>query len=376
MMLVSLISYIDRNTLALLAPTILRETGLSGEQYGFIISAFSIAYMVGNPVWGILLDRVGLRRGMTAAVSLWTLASAAHAFAGGLLSFGAARAMLGFGEGATFPGGLRTAVQTLPESSRSRGIAVAYSGGSLGAIVTPIIITPLAAVYGWRAAFEFTGLIGFAWIAVWLMVSRKIAAKQIVHVNVSALRPRVTNPKVWAFMAAYALGALPLAFVIYSAPLYLNKVRGVSQAGLGALLWIPPLGWEVGYFFWGWISDRFRRGGQVSFNSLFLLLMVLSLPLAMTARAGGLPLLMFGLFFAMFIAAGFVILSIAYATEVFSAAHSGLIAGLGAGSWSAVIAMVMPLFGRLFDQQRYDTAFGIAAIFPVSGYVLWRAFGR
>jgi ACS family hexuronate transporter-like MFS transporter len=177
-------------------------------------------------------------------------------------------------------------------------------------------------------------------------------------------------------MAAYALGALPLAFVIYSAPLYLNKVRGVSQAGLGALLWIPPLGWEVGYFFWGWISDRFRRGGQVSFNSLFLLLMVLSLPLAMTARAGALPLLMFGLFFAMFIAAGFVILSIAYATEVFSAAHSGLIAGLGAGSWSAVIALVMPVFGRLFDLQRYDTAFGIAAIFPVSGYVLWRAFGR
>jgi ACS family hexuronate transporter-like MFS transporter len=376
MMLVSLISYIDRNTLALLAPTILRETGLSGEQYGFIISAFSIAYMVGNPVWGLLLDRVGLRRGMTAAVSLWTLASAAHAFAGGLFSFGAARAMLGFGEGATFPGGLRTAVQTLPESSRSRGIAVAYSGGSLGAIVTPIIITPLAAAYGWRAAFEFTGLIGFAWIAVWLMVSRGKAAKPIVHVGVSALRPRVMNPKVWAFMAAYALGALPLAFVIYSAPLYLNKVRGVSQAGLGALLWIPPLGWEVGYFFWGWISDRFRRRGQVSFNSLFLLLMVLSLPLAMTARAGALPLLMFGLFFAMFIAAGFVILSIAYATEVFSAAYSGLIAGLGAGSWSAVIALVMPVFGRLFDLQRYDTAFGIAAIFPVSGYVLWRAFGR
>src|SRR3979409_518216 len=103
--------------------------------------------------------------------------------------------------------------------------------------------------------------------------------------------------------------------------------------------------------------------------------MVLSLPLAMTARAGALPLLMFGLFFAMFIAAGFVILSIAYATEGFSAAHSGLSAGLGAGSWSAVIALVMPVFGWLFDQQRYDAAFGIAAIFPISGYAFWRLFG-
>src|SRR5712675_484964 len=91
MLLVSLISYIDRNTLALLAPTILRETGLSGEQYGFIISAFSIAYMLANPVWGRILDRAGLRRGMTVAVSCWTLASVAHAFAGGLWSFAAAR---------------------------------------------------------------------------------------------------------------------------------------------------------------------------------------------------------------------------------------------------------------------------------------------
>src|SRR5436305_12886091 len=82
MLLVSLISYIDRNTLALLAPTILKETGLSVEQYGYIISAFSIAYMIGNPVWGVLLDRFGLRRGMAAAVAFWPVAPAAHAFAG------------------------------------------------------------------------------------------------------------------------------------------------------------------------------------------------------------------------------------------------------------------------------------------------------
>ena len=66
MMVVSTISYIDRNTLALLAPTILREAHLSNEQYGFIISAFSVAYMLGNPLWGYALDRIGVRAGMTA----------------------------------------------------------------------------------------------------------------------------------------------------------------------------------------------------------------------------------------------------------------------------------------------------------------------
>ena len=96
MMLVSVISYIDRNTLALLAPTILRETGLNAEQYGFMISAFSIAYMLGNPAWGLILDRVGVRRGMTVAVALWSFASMSHAFATGFRGFAAARAILGF----------------------------------------------------------------------------------------------------------------------------------------------------------------------------------------------------------------------------------------------------------------------------------------
>ncbi len=164
MLAASLISYIDRNTLALLAPTILAECGLSAEQYGWILSAFAVAYMAGNPLWGRWLDRHGVRRGMGLAVALWTAASAAHALLSSFAGFAAARALLGFGEGATFPGGLRTVVQTLPEGLRSRGAALAYSGGSLGAVLTPIVITPIFAARGWRAAFLFTGLIGALWL--------------------------------------------------------------------------------------------------------------------------------------------------------------------------------------------------------------------
>ena len=85
MMLVSVLSYIDRNTLALLAPTILKDTHMSVTEYGWVVSAYSVLFTIGNPLWGKILDSIGLRRGMSAAVSVWTLASAAHAWAGGFL---------------------------------------------------------------------------------------------------------------------------------------------------------------------------------------------------------------------------------------------------------------------------------------------------
>jgi ACS family hexuronate transporter-like MFS transporter len=366
MMLVSVISYLDRNTLALLAPTILAETRLSIEQYGLVVSAFSVAYMVGNPVWGRVLDRVGLRIGMMLAVSLWTLASAAHALAFTFAAFAIARAALGFGEGATFPGALRTVVQTLPVSKRSRGVALAYSGGSLGAIITPIVVTPIALWFGWRGAFIFTGIVGVVWLLLWLAVSRRRDVRTAPPRETGpAARPSLRDPRMWSFISAYALGALPLALVLYGASIFLNRVHGASQETIGKVLWIPPLGWEVGYFFWGWISDR---AGSRAFRGVMPILALLSLSLALTARVDSFAAALALMFLGTFVAAGFIILAIAYATYVFSASHAGLIAGLGAGSWSALVAVTMPVFGRLMDSGRFDHAFALAAVFPVVGF--------
>ena len=390
MMLVSTISYVDRNTLALLSPTILRETHLSNQQYGYIILAFSIAYMLANPVWGAAIDRIGVRTGMFAAVSLWTLASAAHAFASGLGSFAIARGVLGFGEGATFPSGLRTVVQTLPVKWRSRGIAVAYSGGSFGALITPIVITPVAARWGWQGAFWFTGAIGAAWLAMWAAVSRRTDLRKDLSKDLSkdlpavraleadrshsAVAAHLRNARMWAFIAAYSLGAFPSGFVLYQAANYFSAAMHKSQVEIGYVLWIPPLGWELGYFFWGWVMDRYAAGGasRVSMRRIFATMMWLSLPLALVARVVSFSAALAMMFVAMFIAAGFIIGAMAYATSHFDARDSGLIAGAGAGSWSAVVGAAMPLIGRLFDVHRYNPAFEIAALFPVAGYCLWR----
>jgi ACS family hexuronate transporter-like MFS transporter len=379
MLLVSLISYVDRSTLALLAPTILKETHLTGEQYGFIISAFSIAYMLSNPLWGWILDRAGLRRGMAAAVAWWTVASVAHAFAGGFWSFGAARAALGFGEGATFPGGLRAVVQTLGPEQRGRGLAVSYSGGSLGTLITPLIVTPIFLWWGWRAAFWFTGFIGAAWLAMWSIVSRR---KDIRHpepalsrLNSNQRRPRIGDAPLWAFMSAYALGALPLGFVLYSASLYLAGPLHHTQEFIGKVLWIPPLGWEVGYFVWGGLSDRSLQRGTPRVPALGRMLAAcaaLNLAFASVPWMTSVWSVLAAMFLAMFVAAGFVVLSVAYATHIYASGYAGLIAGTGAGSWSLAVAIVMPVFGRLFDTHQHAMAFWIATEIPVAGYAGWR----
>jgi ACS family hexuronate transporter-like MFS transporter len=368
MLAVSLISYIDRNTLAILAPTILKDTGLSNREYGFIISAFSIAYMLANPVWGRILDRAGLRRGMTSAVVCWTAASVSHAFAGGFWSFAAARAALGFGEGATFPGGLRTVVQTLPPEQRGRGLAVAFSGGSLGAVIAPLIVTPVFQWWGWRAAFWCTGLIGAAWLALWALVSRRPGLRTMPKPASSVTPgPRIGDAALWAYICAYALGALPLGFVLYAAAIYLANPLGCSQAFIGKVLWVPPLGWEAGYFFWGWLADR----GIVPMRVLIALCALLGLPFAAIPYLHAAEPVVALLFLTMFAASGFIVLPVTHANAIYRGDHAGLIAGLGAGSWSAVVAIMMPFFGRLFDLREYPQAFWIAAAFPVVGATAW-----
>ncbi len=377
MLLVSFISYVDRNTLALLAPTILKETGLSAEQYGFVISAFSIAYMIGNPLWGSFLDRWGLRVGMSISVTFWTLASVAHALLSSFAGFAAARAALGFGEAATFPGGLRAATQTLPPSKRSRGVAIAYSGGSLGALITPLIVTPIALWWGWRFAFIFTGFLGASWLVLWTFVSRRPDIRQSGHVETvggSTDSPRLRDARIWSFAVLYAGGALPIAFVIYGSAIYLNQALGAGQALIGMVLWIPPLGWEIGYFFWGWFADRAAERHASRLGDLKKLMGAAAL---LVLTLGFIPWLhsffwaMVIYFAAMFSAAGFIILSIAYATDVYSARHSGFLSGVGSGAWSALVAVIMPLFGRLFDQGAWGSAFVLAAVIPAAGFLFW-----
>src|SRR5262249_45854188 len=172
MALCSWLSFVDRQVLTILAPTILRDTGLTPQNFTDAASFFFLTYTLGNPVWGSILDFVGLRIGMLLAVGIWTAASMSHAWMSTFVGFALARAVLGLGEGATFAGGLRTAVESLPASVRARGIALSFSGGTIGAVMMPLLLGPLAIRYGWRIAFLATGGMGLVWLFVWATIAR------------------------------------------------------------------------------------------------------------------------------------------------------------------------------------------------------------
>jgi ACS family hexuronate transporter-like MFS transporter len=171
-----------------------------------------------------------------------------------------------------------------------------------------------------------------------------------------------------------ALGASPLGFVLYQSSLYLSSVLHKSQLEIGHVLWIPPLSWEAGFFFWGWLIDRLAQKStwRTRFRWLFFAQALLTLPLVATPYVHSFPIVMSTFSLAMFVAPGPTVGAIAYAGKHFSTSHSGLIAGLCSGAWSAVLAIEMPVVGRLFDQRSYDSAFALATLLPIIGFAIWR----
>ena len=252
--------------------------------------------------------------------------------AAAFLGFAAARALLGFGEGATFPGGFRAAIDSLPPNRQSRGIAISYSGGSLGAIVTPFLVIPIAARFGWRAAFLLTGALGFAWLALWAKVARPpylpVAERKTGEDRLAEFfRAAILGAGVRLLAGRFRLGP-----ILYLSSLYLNRVFGVSQSDLKYYLWVPPAGWEVGYFFWGWAADRYASGKNRP-AGLFVLLTILGLPLAAVTWITSPVLVVIVFFWSMFIAAGFVVVALRAAARAYPAAQT--VDGGGAGGGHA-----------------------------------------
>ena len=369
MLLGTMLSYVDRGVLALLSPMILNDTKMNAQAYSEVISAFSFAYMFSTPIWGSVLDRIGLRLGMTIAAGIWMVSSASHSMVSTFLGFAIARAALGIGEGATFPGGFRTAMDSLPPEKQLRGVGVAYSGSSLGSILAPLLITPIALAFGWRRAFLVTPALALIWVLLW----RGTVNTATFHTPARSTRlvfPSLLERRFWSLVASYGLGAMPVGAIIYLTPLFLSRDFGLSQAKLGWVLWIPPLGIEVGYFFWGWIATRFARDNPRPVW-LFTLMAVMALPAAAITLFHSAPVAIALLTATLFAAGGLVVVTLRTGALAYGPDQRAMAAGISSSAFSLAVALVLPICGRLFDAHLYGRAFLIIGVMPLIGTAIW-----
>jgi ACS family hexuronate transporter-like MFS transporter len=378
MALCSWLSFVDRQVLNILSPTIIKDTGLTAADFTNATSFFFLTYTLGNPVWGSVLDKIGLRVGMLLAVGVWTAASMSHAAMASFAGFALARAVLGIGEGGTFPGGLRTAVETLPANMRARGIALSFSGGTIGAVMMPLLLGPLAIKYGWKYAFMATGALGLLWMVIWAVIARPPFLLPSTHTPPKMTFPNLRERRVWALMFSYALPAISPGPVLTILAIFLTQRLHLTQTDINNLVWIPPLTWGIGYFFWGWAADRYAANNPRPVG-MFMLLTVVSLTLGLVTMTTSATLAIALISLSTFIGGGFQMVALKVGSYAFPREQSAMMSGIASGSWSLVNFILLQAIGprsSLMDNQQWGAIFWIIALLPVVGIAVWLVLSR
>ncbi len=287
LLLASILNYLDRNTVSVLAPSIQKDLGVSDQEYAHVMSFFMIAYTIAYLCSGWVVDVLGPRFSMSLFVGWWSISNALTGLARGMTSLGVFRFMLGLGEAGGYTASPKVVSEWFP--ARDRGIAVGlYSvGGALGAVIAPVLVIFIAGHFGWRGVFAVTPLFGLTFVALWLWLYRKPEDHKWLTEEERTLiltqrkqddglvekldwRARwgsiLSSPAVWALMLARLLTDPVWYFLNFWLPKYMNTERHLEQGQLSRI-WIVYLAADIGFLAAGFISGWFVRRGTESMAS-------------------------------------------------------------------------------------------------------------
>jgi MFS transporter, ACS family, hexuronate transporter len=255
------IDYIDRVMMAVALPFIGEEFALSKTEQGWLITVFSIAYMLCQVPGGILADRYGARRLLLISLVLWSVFTAFTGLVWGLVSLLVVRALFGVGQG-LFPGAsFKALAERTTPSVRATAAGSILAANQLGAGVAPLIVAPLLLAFGWRHTFWVTAVAGvLIGVLLWKMLPKALPA----HLNGSeqaagrrpALGPVLRSASVWKFAALFCATNMLGYGMITWVPSYLMEERGISLVGIGVMSAIPSLVMCATTFAGGWLFDR------------------------------------------------------------------------------------------------------------------------
>jgi MFS transporter, ACS family, hexuronate transporter len=364
----SAINYLDRQSLASLAPLLRADFHLSREQYGWILGAFSITYAASAPFAGLLVDRIGLNRGISLAVGLWSAAGIATGFSTGLGGLVGCRAVLGIAEAGGIPSAGKAVHTYLRPPERAMGNAINQAGVSLGMILAPPVATWIAVRYGWRMAFMLTGILGLLWIPVWNFAARRTppAVKSISPMRHSDM---LRDRRLWGFVAANGLSMVGYSLWSNWTTQYLVDAHHLTVAQAAWYAWVPPLVAMGGGFVGGWFSLRLMDRGLPATAARFrvcLAAALLSLATAAIPQAPSVAWATAGISVSIFAVSAFSVNTYTLPLDVFGGARAAFAVSMLVASYGAIQLIVSPLFGHIIDRQGYSPVTTIAALTPMA----------
>lgn len=312
------VNYIDRQVIGILKPTLAAEFGWTEIDYGWIVFSFQTAYAIGLLVVGGLMDRLGTKNGFSFSIVVWSVAAMAHAWALGIgmlllpvftpiinavvggvnavitrlgfaewsivltasvVGFMIARFALGLGEAGNFPASIKTVAEWFPRKERALATGIFNAGTNVGALATPLLVPVIVAYWGWYEAFIITGLIGFVWLAFWLVIYKRpeehprLSKEELEFIQSDPAEPVVKVPwkrlfphrQTWAFAIGKFLTD-PIWWVyLFWLPDFLNKQHGLDLKNFGLPLAVIYIIADVGSVGGGYISSAMiKRGWSIN----------------------------------------------------------------------------------------------------------------
>ena len=378
----TVINYIDRQTLNVLAPILKEEFSWTNADFASILISFRLAYTVMQAVGGRLIDLLGTRRGLAISVAFYSVMAMLTSLSQGIGGFRMFRFFLGVGEGPNWPGAAKATAEWFPAKERGWAVALYDSGSAVGGAIAPFLVLFAYQYFGsWRPVFVVTGTLGFLWLIAWLLLYHvperhpRIGAKELAYIRES-VEPPATKQVSWRHLLRYrqtwgiVIGRSlldPYWFLVadWFAIYLVSKGFDVQSSILG--FWLPFLAADLGNFCgggvssWliarGWPVGRARRAVLLIFGPAMLGL----IPAAFTSNYV-LIVTMFG--FASFAYAACATIFLAFPGDVFKSNAVASVSGLsGAGAGLATLASTYAI-GQITDRFSFQPIIIAASIIP------------
>ena len=382
----TVINYIDRQTLSVLAPTLKTEFQWTNSDYALVVIAFRVAYAFGQTASGRWLDRVGTRTGLSLAVAFYSVSAMLGSLGNGLRSFMGLRFLLGLGESANWPGATKAVAEWFPRRDSGWAVALFDSGSSIGAALAPFIVLSVYQATGsWRPAFIVTGLLGLLWIPLfrWLYRSPEEhprlspEERQDILANrgsspaatTESYRTLLRLPHTWGIIIGKGLTD-PVWFLITDWFAIYLATRGFPLEDSLLAFWVPFMAADLGNFAGGGVSSfLIKRGWSVGLARKTVIVlgtvgMLFLIPAIYTTSLQSL-------------AACFAVATFSYAAvstmilnlpaDVYPARSVGTVAGLGGTAAGVCTIAATLLTGYIADRYSFEPLLIGASLIPIVG---------